>query len=591
MVKTRLIKLLAKSKKYIFFNVLCQWLCLMTQIAIVFNISNMAEGALNNSLTAKMVFKSIVCFMAAACFRFLWDIMADKASYLACADVKKVLREKIYEKLLRLGGSYNEHISTSEIVQVSTEGVDQLETYYGKYLPQLFYSLLAPITLFIVLSPISLKASVVLLIFVPLIPISIILVQKIAKRLLNKYWDIYTGLGNSFLENLQGLTTLKIYGADKKKAVEMDEEAQLFRTITMKVLSMQLNAISVMDIVAYGGAAVGIIIALNEFLKGNIAFGGCMRIVLLAVEFFIPLRLLGSFFHISMNGMAASDKIFKLLDLPEGNDGCITLKNKPMDISLEKVSFSYNEDRQILKNVSIRLPKNSLVCLVGESGCGKSTIAKLLSGRIKKYMGNILIDGFMLEAVKEDSLMKSVTLIQHNSYIFKGSIADNLRIGKPDATKLEMLGALDKVKLLSFIESKKGLETQIMENGSNLSGGQCQRLALARALLADTPVYIFDEATSNIDAQSEEAIMKVVYELKKTKTVLLISHRLSNVVGADKIYMLKDGKVKEKGTHNELMEKGGIYKNLFDKQRELEGYCENNGKAQIIKSVKGEVRA
>lgn len=586
MINARLIKLLAKSKKYIFYNVLCQWLCLMTQITIVFTIAKLAEKLLYSSLKSEDFFRGAIILFFSAVFRFICDIMTEKTSYLACAEVKKSLREKIYEKLLSLGSSYKEYTLTSELVQISTEGVDQLEAYFGKYLPQLFYSLLAPITLFLVLSPISLKASLILLIFVPLIPISIILVQKIAKRLLNKYWDIYTGLGNSFLENLQGLTALKIYGADEKKSEEMDKEAQLFRKITMKVLSMQLNAISVMDIVAYGGAAIGMIIALNQFLKGDIAFNGCLKIVLLAVEFFIPLRLLGSFFHISMNGMAASDKIFRLFDIEPAVDGEMKIKNEKFKIILENVSFAYDEERQILDNININLPEKALISLVGESGCGKSTIAKIISARQRKYLGEIKIDDIELKDIEEKSLMKSIVLIQHNSYLFKGTVEENLKMGKANATREEMLEALEKVNMLSFLESKNGLKTQIMENGSNFSGGQCQRIALARALLADASVYIFDEATSNIDAQSEEDIIKVIYELRKTKTVLLISHRLSNVVEADYIYMIKNGRIEESGTHNDLMKKKGAYSQLFNKQKELEEYCLQNGKEQIIRTVK-----
>ena len=463
--------------------------------------------------------------------------------------------------------------------------MEQLETYFGKYLPQLFYSLIAPLTLFLILCRVSVKASVILLICVPLIPISIVVVQKIAKRLLNNYWSIYTGLGDSFLENLQGLTTLKIYQADQQKADEMDVESQNFRRITMKqeaenfrrvtmrVLIMQLNSISVMDIVAYGGAAIGMAVAVSEFLKGNISVAGTLCIVLLASEFFLPLRLLGSFFHIAMNGMAASDKIFKILDLPEPQAGEKTLPEVALDVTLKDVHFSYEEDREILKGINLNLPAGSFVSLVGESGCGKSTIAGMLAAKNRGYNGEITIGGVPLNEVNETNLMQRVVLVRHNSYLFKGTVEENLKMAKPDATKEEMEAVLQKVNLLGFLQTQDGLQTQLLEKASNLSGGQCQRLVIARALLKDSPIILLDEATaSNIDVESEELIMNVIHNLAKTKTVLLISHRLANVVKSDKIYFLKDGEIKESGKHEELMSQNGAYRHLYESQMALENY-------------------
>ena len=498
--------------------------------------------------------------------------MGARASYLACVDVKRILREKIYEKMLKLGASYNEQVSSSEVVQVSTEGVEQLETYFGKYLPQLFYSLIAPLTLFVILSRVSLKASIILLICVPLIPVSIVAVQKIAKKLLDKYWSIYTGLGDSFLENLQVLTTLKIYQADQQKADEMDMESQNFRRITMKVLTMQLNSTSVMDIVAYGGAAIGMAVAVSEFLKGNISISETLCIVLLASEFFLPLRLLGSFFHIAMNGMAASDKIFKILDLPEPQTGEKILPDGSLDISFKNVHFAYEEDREILKGIDLYLPAGSFVSLVGESGCGKSTIAGIISAKNRGFTGEITIGGVPLSQVKETDLMRHVVLVRHNSYLFKGTVEENLRMAKPDATEAEMKEVLEKVNLLGFLQTQDGLQTKLLEKAGNLSGGQCQRLAIARALLRDSAVYIFDEAASNIDVESEELIMDVIHQLARTKTVLLISHRLANVVNSDQIYFLKDGEIKESGKHEELMQLNGEYRHLYDSQMALENY-------------------
>ena len=573
MIKTRLVGLLSHAKKYIVYTILWQWVALFSQIAAVFTIAGLIEAAVNHSIDAPRVQRAALILVAVVLVRLLCEKMGARSSYMACVDVKRVLRKKIYDKLLRLGASYRDHVSTAEIVQVSTEGVEQLETYFGKYLPQLFYSLLAPVTLFIVLCRVSLKASVVLLICVPLIPISIVVVQKIAKKLLNKYWSVYTGLGDSFLENLMGLTTLKIYQADGQKAEEMDAESQRFRKITMKVLTMQLNSTSVMDIVAYGGAAVGMVVALSEFANGALSVSGTLSIILLASEFFLPLRLLGSFFHIAMNGMAASDKIFRILDMEEPEDGGSVLPDGALDIEFADVHFSYETGgMEILKGINLSLPAGHFISLVGESGCGKSTIAGILSGRNKGYTGCVTIGGMELHEVNETDLMKKVVLVRHNSYLFAGTVADNLRMAKRDATDEEMWSVLEKVNLKDFIESEDGLDTVIQEKAGNLSGGQSQRLGIARALLADAPVYIFDEATSNIDANSEEIIMNVIHEMAQTRTILLISHRLANVTDSDKIYMLKYGAISESGTHEELMKLDGSYRHLYESQMALENY-------------------
>ena len=569
MIKTRLIKLLSHSKKYIAYTVFWQWIGLLAQVTAVFTIADLFGYALENTLTMSHLKSTFLLLLGVIVIRYTCERMSARTSYQASVDVKRILREKIYDKMLKLGASYNEYVSSSEVVQVSTEGVEQLETYFGKYLPQLFYSLLAPITLFIILCRVNFKASIILLICVPLIPMSIVAVQKFAKKLLSNYWSTYTGLGDSFLENLQGLTTLKIYQADKMKAEEMDQESEKFRKITMKVLTMQLNSISVMDIVAYGGAAVGMIIALLEYLHGNINMQGTLCIILLASEFFLPLRLLGSFFHIAMNGMAASDKIFKILDLPETSTGKEVLPKGKLDIIFNDAHFSYEEDREILKGIDITLPQGSFISLVGESGCGKSTIAGILASKNKDYKGQITIGDIPLKDINEEDLMKHVVLVRHNSYLFKGTVEENLLMADPHATIEEMEEVLEKVNLLGFLNTQDAIKTKLLEKASN----QCQRLAIARALLKkDASVYIFDEAASNIDIESEELIMNVIHELAKTKTVLLISHRLANVVKSDMIYFLQDGSIKESGTHEELMIQNGAYKHLFESQMALENY-------------------
>lgn len=572
MIKTKLIKLLADSKKYIAYNIFWQWAALISQIIIVYIIANIIA-----KLPAPLNYMDVVKLLAALAVRFVSDRLASMASYRASVDVKRVLREKIFDKLLRLGSSYNEQIATSQVVQLATEGVEQLETYFGKYIPQLFYSLLAPVTLFVVLAFVSVKAAAVLLICVPLIPVSIVAVQKFAKKLLNKYWGIYTELGDSFLENLQGLTTLKIYKADEMKARQMDEEAQRFRNVTMKVLTMQLNSTSVMDIMAYGGAATGMVVAVSEYYTGNIDAAGAVMIVFLAAEFFLPLRLLGSFFHIAMNGMAASDRIFELLDMHEDDNSETAVINgadEGIEIDISNLSFSYDGERNVLGNISFELKNGSFVSLVGESGCGKSTIAGILMKRVTGWKGSVTVNGQDIRNISDIDIMKNITLVSHDSYLFKGTVRDNLMMGSPMASDDMMTAALRRVNLADFVESEGGLDMQLNERASNLSGGQKQRLAMARALLKDSGVYIFDEATSNIDIESEEMIMSVIRELAKTKSVLLISHRLANVVNSDDIYMLKDGVIVESGTHDELTANKKAYADMYENQMKLEKYKE-----------------
>lgn len=572
MIKKRLIYLLKDSKKYIVYDILFKLLGLFSQIIMVFTITRVIQKAMYLNLTNTDILMFFIVFCLVLFIRVFSDKMSTRCSYLASCDVKIILRKKIYEKLLKLGTSYRQKVSTAEVVQITTEGVEQLEVYFGKYLPQFFYSMIAPVILFIVLSFISFKVSIVLLIFVPLIPLSIVMVAKIAKKLLSKYWNTYTGLGDSFLENLQGLTTLKIYRADEDRSIKMDKEATKFRKVTMKVLIMQLNSISVMDIVAFGGASIGMILSVIEVINKNITFSNALMIILLASDFFIPVRLLGSFFHISMNAMAACDKIFYLLDLEEMKNGKKVCDEKNMQIEFSNVSFSYDEKRDILKNINLTFNKNKITSLVGKSGSGKSTIANIISGKIKNFKGDIFISKIKLLDIDEKNLLKNITIVSHNSYIFKGTVRENLLMADENLTDFQMNKALKQVNLFDFLQRENGLDTKILEKGSNFSGGQLQRLAIARAILKNSSVYIFDEATSNIDSESEQMIMKVIFELAKEKTIILISHKLSNVIYSDNIYFIEDGEIVASGKHKELLEKNKDYKKLYDLQYELENY-------------------
>ena len=571
MINKRLIGTVKESKKYIAGNVICQWLSLAANIAMMGAIARMLQSLFSRSAGDGQIALTAVIAAVAVVIRFVCAVASSRMGYLSSKAVKKTLREMIYRKLLRLGTSYKEQANTSEVVQVAVEGVDQLETYFGAYLPQFFYAMLAPLTLFVVLSFVNFPSAIVLLVCVPLIPVTIIMVQRWAKKLLAKYWGQYTALGDTFLENLQGLTTTKIYQADEFKHREMNEQSEHFRRITMKVLTMQLNSITIMDLIAYGGAALGVILATTQFRAGHVDLAGCILIILLAADFFLPMRMLGSFFHIAMNGMAASDKIFRLLDLPEPDQKTATV---PADCSIEckDLRFSYNADREILHGVEMAFPKGSFTAIVGESGCGKSTIAAILMSRNKGYSGSITVGGVPLSEISEGSLMENFTYISHQSYLFKGTVRDNLLMARPNAGEDTLWQVLDQVNLADFLRSESGLDTVLNEKAANLSGGQCQRLALARALLHDSPVYIFDEATSNIDVESENDIMRQIHALAETKTVILISHRLANVAGADNIYVLDRGTIVESGSHSQLLAANRAYAKLWNAQQELENY-------------------
>lgn len=573
MINKRLIGTVEESKKYIAGNVASQWISLIANIAMMAAIAKMLQHLYEGNAGGRELALTAIIAVVAIGVRFVCANISAKMSYLSSKMVKKTLRQMIYQKLLRLGSSYKEQANTSEIVQVAVEGVEQLETYFGAYLPQFFYAMLAPLTLFGVLSVVNFPSAVVLLICVPMIPVTIVMIQRWAKKLLSKYWGQYTALGDTFLENLQGLTTTKIYEADAFKHQEMNEQSERFRKITMKVLTMQLNSITIMDLIAYGGAALGVILATIQLKEGQVDLFGCILIILLAADFFLPMRLLGSFFHIAMNGMAASDKIFRLLDLPEPDR---KLTSVPIECSIQccDLRFSYEEGREILRGINMSFPKGSFTAIVGESGCGKSTISSILMGRNKGYSGEIMVGDIPLSEISEESLMKNFTYISHQSYLFKGTVRENLLMARPDASETALWNVLEQVKLADFLRNEDGLDTLLNENALNLSGGQRQRLALARALLHDSPVYIFDEATSNIDVESENDIMTQIYALAKTKTVILISHRLANVAGADNIYVLDQGNIVEEGNHKALLLQHGVYAKLWNAQQELENYTE-----------------
>ena len=584
MIDGRLLNLLSDAKKYIVYQVLTKLLTLFFRIIITFMISTLVDSYIDDSLTNKQINISISLTLILLYLIYHLEKIYVISSAKASLSAKTILRKKIFTKLLKLGISYSKNISTSNLVQLSVEGVDQLETCFGQYYSQIFYSFLSTLISFISISILNLKTGIALLICIPLIPISIIIVQNIAKKILGKYWKSYTNLGESFLENLQGLTTLKIFQYDSDKVKEMDTQAEIFRKETMKVLVMQLNSISVMDIMTYGGASIGIIFSMNAYYEKKILFGQALFIILLSAEFFLPLRRLGSFFHVAMNGITTSEKIFKFLDSKEEKNRLLQINNEEqIDVEIKNMNYIYyQEKKKILKNINLEIKNNEFIALVGESGSGKSTIAKILCGILKDYKGNIIMLNKELNLIDETSLSKNIVVVSNESYIFKGSIKDNLLMAKENASDEEMINILKKVKLNELLEIN-GLETLIEEEGNNLSGGQKQKLALARGLLFNAPFYIFDEATSFIDIESEEDIIKVIKSLAGSKNIVFISHRLQNVVDCDRIYFLnKNGEITECGKHKELLALKGEYYKLYNTQKELENYSSSHKKNENI---------
>lgn len=570
MFNKRLLSEFKENKILVVGMVITQWLSLLANVLLIYTMSDFIMKVFNRQVESKDIYILAITAITVMAVRTVMNSLNSSLSFKASTGVKKRLRQMIFEKLMRLGSGYKEKLQTAEAVQITTEGVEQLEIYFAKYIPQFFYSLLAPLTLFLIVGRMSLKVAVVLLICVPLIPVSIVAVQKFAKKMLSKYWGTYTELGDSFLESIQALTTLKIYQADERYAKKMDDEAEKFRKITMKVLIMQLNSVSIMDMIAYGGAALGIILTVLEWQAAGINLAQSIFIIMVSAEFFLPLRLLGSFFHIAMNGNAAADKIFKLLDCEEIQDTENVNWNMG-DIVCENVSYTYpDKEDAVLRNVSFNIPQNELTAIVGESGCGKSTFVSLLMKERRDYTGKITIGGNELNEISGDMLRRHITRISHDAYIFYGTLYDNLKMGNPAADRKQMEEALRLVDMYDTVSEKGGLDMAIEEKGANLSGGQKQRIAMARAILHDSDVYVFDEATSNVDVESENKIMEVVDKLSKTKTVIVIYHRMANVKNADNIIVLKDGIICEQGNHNLLIEKNGHYARLYNTQKKLE---------------------
>lgn len=575
MFEKRLFSLAPQATPYIMASVLFKWIALMANITVMWMLARILGGIVTNGLSAALAVDALaqaaLPLAAAIIVRAASIYLAQRAGDKAAFEAVRRVRSLVYDKLTALGPSYTETVPTAEAVQTSVEGATQLQVYFGGYLPQLFFAGLAPITLFVLLVGQAGLPAALLLACVPVIPVSIMMVMRNAKKIGAEYWGSYVDLGGMFLEAVQGLTTLKVYQADRSWHERINAESERFRTATMHLLVMQLRSICVMDLVVYMGAALGIIVAALQLATGKIGFEAAFLIVFLSQEFFLPMRRLGSLFHTAMNGMAASRRMFGILDTPEPERGDVELDGRG-DIELAGVSYAYG-DRTVLDSASATIAHGSLVALVGESGGGKSTLAGIIAGRKDAYRGSVRIGGVELRDVTAASLMRAVTLVPTNGYLFAGTLRDNLLLAQPNATDTELLRALDRTRVAAFVQANGGLDMVINEGGTNLSGGQRQRVCMARALLHDSPIYVFDEATSNVDAASEAAIGEVIASLAGEHTVIVVAHRLSTIVDADQILVLERGRIAERGTHGELLATAGVYARMWDSQERLSAYA------------------
>ena len=572
MIDKNLLRLLGENKKYIFYAVGLMVLGLFASVGTTASIC-WAIYLLTVSAESAAYIAPAVCAVIGIAVRYTASRLVGDLKDLLGRKVKKDLRERVYNKIVKLGVRSTDGMSMAGLTQVSMEGVEQLDLYYSSYIPQFFYAMLAPFILFGITVGIEWRVAVILLCCVPLIPVSIIAVSKYAKKIFAKYWGKYTSMGDSFLDSVQGLKELKIFKADEAQHERMNETSEDFRKITMKVLVMQLASTTIMDLVAYGGAGLGIAMAVLSVMFWELSPIAALFLILVAVDFFLPLRAFGSAFHIAMNGASAGKKILSLLEQPDPVWGEEAVEDT--ELKVDNVTFSYDGKRDVLKNVAMTFPKTGMTSIVGESGCGKSTVVNMLFGAFRPRSGLVTVGGKTLESLSREPYYAHLAVVSYNTYIFNETVRANFMLANKSVTDEEIYIALEKVNLADFIRENSGLDKVITEDASNISGGQKQRLALAVNLVANKDIYVFDEATSNIDIESEAIIMANIKELSKSKAVIVISHRLANVVPSDLIYYMESGELKESGTHDELMAKGGGYAKLYTTQKNLEeGYAE-----------------
>lgn len=601
MVDKRLFSLVPGVRGLVVGKIICLWIGLVADIALAGTVTALV-ASLFPQTSVRAALQSIgiagpsgvmliaIATLAIAVVRFLAHHFATRLGTEAAERVKLGLRSELYRKMLRLGPSYAQRARTADVVQLTGEGVDQIQSFFELFLPQLGFAILAPLTLFAAIAPLNMPTAVVLLVCAPLIIVIVGAIAMTTAKTFKKYWGKYTDMGSVFLDNLQGLETLKSFDADARAAEQMDRNAEDFRVMTMRVLQIQLRSLTAMDVVAYGGAAAGIGTALWQYVhQGHTAFAASVPflhvfngptlgvaavlfVIIVSVDFFLPLRQLGSYFHVAMNGMTSTKRIFALLDEPDRTYGDRQLPQGVLDVAVRGLGFTYAESaRPALHDVTLTMPARSLTAIVGESGSGKSTLAALIVGELEGYDGALRIGNVELRELSERALTGAVSIVGARSHLFAGTLRDNLLMARPGAFDADLRDALARAHVLDMVDTHaQGLDMRIEQDAANLSGGQRQRIAVARALLHDAPIMIFDEATSSVDAESERLIMRTVHELAERKTVILVTHRLADAVDASAIAVFDHGACVETGTHAELMAQDGQYATMFRAQASVE---------------------
>ena len=563
MFNKKLFNELKSEKLQILKLLLIKILQMTTNVAMIFLIGKSIEALISSSFSGS----KFILFMLLIIGLNIFLIKIEASiSYKASYRIKNNLRERLMKKVFSFKMEYGSKISISEVINLGVEGIEQLNLFYSALLPQLLFSLIGPIILFCILSFLNFKIAIIMLLLIPLIPLAIMMVQKLAKKVVKTYWKSYTNLSEVFIDFLYGLTSLEVFNADEDYNDLLNEKAEDFRVKTMKLLMMQLNNITVLDLISYAGSALGIILSIYYYSKGQLSVFAAFSFILLSQEFFLPLRRLGALFHVAMNGITAANSLFEILEIESIEDFKNLIQDERVDVEVKNLNFSYGE-KEILKGLNMKIKSNKITAIVGESGCGKSTLAKLIGGFERNYDGEILYNG--LSEISNDSLNENIMLVDNNPYFFKESLRYNLKMANKNADDDKLIEVLEEVGLYSYFKNIGGLDSILESAGNNLSGGQKQRLAIGRALLKEPKILILDESISNIDKESEDLILNLIQKLKEKMTIILITHRLNTVLQADYIYYLDNKKVAEEGSFEEIS-KGELFSGIYRYQRELE---------------------
>lgn len=563
MFNKKLFNELKSEKLQILKLLLIKILQMTTNVAMIFLIGKSIEALISSSFSGS----KFILFMLLIIGLNIFLIKIEASiSYKASYRIKNTLRERLMKKAFSFKMEYGSKVSISEVINLGVEGIEQLNLFYSALLPQLLFSLIGPLILFCILSFLNFQIAIIMLLLIPLIPLAIMMVQKLAKKVVKTYWKSYTNLSEVFIDFLYGLTSLEVFNADEDYNDLLNEKAEDFRVKTMKLLMMQLNNITVLDLISYAGSALGIILSIYYYSKGQLSVFAAFSFILLSQEFFLPLRRLGALFHVAMNGITAANSLFEILDLESIEDFKNLIQDEKVDVEVKNLSFSYGE-KEILKDLNMKTKSNKITAIVGESGCGKSTLAKLVGGFERNYDGEILYNG--LSEISNDSLNENIMLVDNNPYFFKESLRYNLKMANKNADDDKLIEVLEEVGLYSYFKNIGGLDSILESAGNNLSGGQKQRLAIGRALLKEPKILILDESISNIDKESEDLILNLIQKLKEEMTIILITHRLNTVLQADYIYYLDNKKVAEEGSFEEIS-KGELFSGIYRYQRELE---------------------